>query len=121
MACAMAQISADQCEIFMLLKGATMVAALLTYLDQRCRRLYTTYYDRRWAKYSPGVSLLHHVIQSSLKSGLDIDLMTGEQPYKQRFATFSEPLYTLSSPHKRLEEMGSLARRWEEVAEELVA
>ena len=118
MACAMAQISADQCEIFLLLKGATMVAALLTFVDQRCRRLYTIYYDRHWAKYSPGVSLLHHVIQSSLKSGLDIDLMTGEQPYKQRFATFNEPLYTLGSPHAKLEKMGDATQISGKAAEE---
>lgn len=107
MACAMAQTSGDACEIFTLLNGATIIAALITFIDRRCRRLYATYYNPAWSRYSPGVSLLHHVIQRSLEAGMDVDLMTGEQPYKQRFATCKEPLYTLTASAAMLDEMGS--------------
>jgi CelD/BcsL family acetyltransferase involved in cellulose biosynthesis len=43
--------------------------------------------------YSPGVSLLYIVIRQAQAHGLDFDFMTGEQPYKMRFATEVMPLY----------------------------
>lgn len=107
MACTMAQASGEDCEIFTLLKGNGIIAALVTFRDRdhELRRLYTIYYNKLWARYSPGRSLMQYVIQSSLGAELDVDLMTGEQPYKQRFATFSEPLYTLRATPQMLFEL----------------
>jgi CelD/BcsL family acetyltransferase involved in cellulose biosynthesis len=93
--CQMAANVGDRCEIFSLTSGSAIAAALITFIDGPWRRLYTTYYDARWAKHSPGVSLVNHVIRLSVDAGMDVDLMTGEQPYKQRFATFKEALFTL--------------------------
>ena len=97
----------NRCEIFALTHGSTMVAALITFIDGQFRRLYTTYYDAQWAKASPGVSLVNHVIGLSIDAGMDVDLMTGEQPYKQRFATSKEALFTLSAPASTLREMAA--------------
>jgi CelD/BcsL family acetyltransferase involved in cellulose biosynthesis len=97
MICQMAANVGDRCEIFSLTSGSAIAAALITFIDGPWRRLYTTYYDARWAKHSPGVSLVNHVIRLSVDAGMDVDLMTGEQPYKQRFATFKEALFTLSA------------------------
>ena len=41
------------------------------------------------------MSLVNHVIGLSIEAGMDVDLMTGEHPYKQRFATSNEALFTL--------------------------
>ena len=97
MVCAMAQISGERCEIFTIENGSCLVAALITFIDGACRRMYTIYYDKAWARYSPGVSLLHEVIKTSLNMGVNVDLMTGEQAYKMRFATDKKPLYTLGA------------------------
>jgi len=100
----MAAASGNHCEIFALTHGSTIVAGLITFIDGEWRRLYTTYYDRRWAKYSPGVSLVNYVIGLSVEAGIDLDLMTGEQPYKQRFATSKEALFTLRTSASALRE-----------------
>jgi len=100
----MAAAAGNHCEIFALTHGSTIVAGLITFIDDGWRRLYTTYYDRRWAKYSPGVSLVNYVIGLSVEAGIDVDLMTGEQPYKQRFATTNEALFTLRASASALRE-----------------
>jgi CelD/BcsL family acetyltransferase involved in cellulose biosynthesis len=43
--------------------------------------------------FSPGVTLLYRVIRHAQRRDLDFDFMTGEQPYKMRFATEVVPLY----------------------------
>lgn len=85
-------------EIFTIVKDDELVAAVLTFIDRDVCRFYGTYYDERWAVHSPGVSLLYRVIQQVQARGLDFDLMTGEQPYKMRFASEVVPLYTAHVP-----------------------
>ncbi len=84
---------AHRCEVFTLEHGGTLAAALVTFRDRDFRRFYTTYYDRNWARYSPGVSLLFEIARRSLVEGLSFDLMTGEQPYKLRIAQKAQDLY----------------------------
>jgi CelD/BcsL family acetyltransferase involved in cellulose biosynthesis len=105
MVCEMATVLENGCEIFALIDGSTIVAGLITFIDGDWRRFYTTYYDARWAKFSPGVSLVNHVIGLSLEAGRNVDLMTGEQPYKLRFATSREALFTLHAPAAALRAM----------------
>jgi hypothetical protein len=85
-------------EMFMMERDDELVAAVLTFIDRDVCRFYGTYYDERWAAYSPGVSLLYRVIQQAQARELDFDLMTGEQPYKMRFASEVVPLYTAHVP-----------------------
>jgi len=96
-----AAASPEQCDIFTLESAGDLVAALVTFLDSTpsgyCRRFYTTYFDERWARYSPGLALLHTVSRQSLELGFDCDYMTGEQPYKLRLATSSVPLFKASA------------------------
>src|SRR5438067_13920148 len=75
MVCAMARISDQRCEVFTLENGSCMVAALVTLVDRGCHRMYATYYDKRWAKSSLGVCLLHQVIKMELDNGIVWDLM----------------------------------------------
>src|SRR5437868_8469954 len=77
---------ASRCEIFALEHGSTLAAALVTFRDADWRRFYTIFYDRQWARFSPGVSLLFEIARRSLEQGINVDLMTGEQPYKMRVA-----------------------------------
>lgn len=80
-------------EVFTIELEEELVAAILTFIDGDVCRFYGTYYDERWAKFSPGVSLLYRVIQWAQEHGLDFDFMTGEQAYKKRFASEVVPLY----------------------------
>jgi CelD/BcsL family acetyltransferase involved in cellulose biosynthesis len=91
----------NSCEVFALEHGGTLVAALVTFRDHEFRRFYTAYYDRSWARYSPGVSLLFEIVRRSLEQRLNVDLMTGEQAYKMRIATGRQELFrvTASASH----------------------
>jgi len=98
---AMADTAGKDCEVFTLEQQSTLVAALVTFRDHNWRRFYTTYYSEAWARYSPGLTLLYHVVRESLELGIDCDFMTGAQPYKLRLATNQVPLYRINaSPEK---------------------
>ena len=100
-----AAASASPCDVFTLESAGTLVAAIVTFRDGATRRFYTTFYDRAWAQYSPGVALLFEATRRSLGEGLDCDYMTGEQPHKLRFATSSVPLYRVKASAETLTEI----------------
>lgn len=82
-------------ELHTIEKDDEILAAILTFIDGNVCRFYGTYYDERWAHYSPGVSLLYAAIRAAQQRGLDFDFMTGEQPYKMRFASDVVSLFTV--------------------------
>jgi CelD/BcsL family acetyltransferase involved in cellulose biosynthesis len=90
------------CEIFTYETPGNLIAALLTFRDRSVRRCYTTYFDERWALFSPGQILLFDVVAESLREGLDCDFMTGEYPYKNRLATGMVPLYRVRATAEEL-------------------
>jgi len=100
---AMASTAGLCCNIYTLEHSSSLVAALVTFRDQQWRRFYTTYYSEAWAKYSPGLTLLHHVVNESLAAGLNCDFMTGAQPYKLRLATAEAPLYRVTATPEDLQ------------------
>ena len=85
-------------DLFTLDMDGLPIAALVTFRDGEVRRFYTTYFDARWAKHSPGMVLLYEVTRMTLAEGFDCDYMTGEQPYKLRLATSSVPLSRVVIP-----------------------
>lgn len=97
----------SRCEVFALEHCSTLVAALITFRDGNFRRFYTTYYDRDWARFSPGVSLLFEVSRRSLEQGLSCDLMTGEQAYKVRIAQSAQDLFQVKAGAAELQKMFS--------------
>ena len=105
--CRLADQEADSFDIFTLEKSGEIVSGLVTFRDGAWRRFYTTYFDERWAKLSPGVALLYEVALRSLNAGLHCDFMTGEQPYKMRLATSSVPLFTLRLDQAQMREIAS--------------
>ena len=111
---AMACSAATTCEVYALEEGSVLIAALVTFRDGNWRRFYTTYYNESWARYSPGLTLLHEVVRQSLDGGLDCDFMTGDQPYKRRLATSSTPLYRIHATSGELR--GMLAQSSAQVA-----
>lgn len=92
-------------ELFTLEAGETCIAALVTLREQRWRRFYTIWFDQRWARFSPGISLIFEVTRRSLADGLNCDYMTGEQEYKMRFATSVEALFWIEASMEQLRDM----------------
>ncbi len=104
------------CEIFSLEKDGRVLSALVTFRDRHTRRFYTVFYDPEFAACSPGNILLFEICRRTLEAGLDCDLMTGEQPYKQRLATSAVPLFrveaspeTIAAVARAREHVGGLA------------
>lgn len=97
-------------EIFTLEAGPRLGAALVTLRDGVVRRFYTGWFDAELHKYSPALSLMYEVTRLSLAGGLDCDYMTGEQPYKQRLATTSVPLYRLCATADELRKFAAPPR-----------
>jgi CelD/BcsL family acetyltransferase involved in cellulose biosynthesis len=98
----MAITAQTRCDIFAYESAGGLVAALVTFRDGNVRRFYTTYFDERWAKESPGQVLLFEASAESLREGLECDYMTGEYLYKNRFADGMVPLYEVSATPERL-------------------
>ena len=94
---AVCRAEGSRCEVFALEHGSTLAAALVSFRDVEWRRCYTIFYDHRWARFSPGVCLLFEVARRSLEQGLNVDLMTGEQPYKMRVAQSVKDLFKVSA------------------------
>ncbi|HEU5403884.1 MAG TPA: GNAT family N-acetyltransferase [Terriglobales bacterium] len=94
------------CDIFTYESVGGLVAALVTFRDGNVRRFYTTYFDQRWAKQSPGQVLLFEATADSLREGLECDYMTGEYLYKNRFADEMVPLYQLRATPEQLRAAG---------------
>ena len=93
-------------EIFTLEKDSVMKAAVVTLLDGSCRRFYTGWFSPEYEKHSPALSLIYEVTRLSLACGHDCDYMTGEQPYKNRLATSSVPLYRVRASAEQLDRLG---------------
>ncbi|MBV8281329.1 MAG: GNAT family N-acetyltransferase [Candidatus Eremiobacteraeota bacterium] len=91
---AIAAAEGESCGIFTLEDSTrAIVAALVTFRDGATFRFYTIYYDPAWAAYSPGVALVYEATALCLEQGLSCDYMTGEYPYKLRFANATRRLY----------------------------
>lgn len=97
------RLPVSQCDIFTLETASSLVAALVTFRDRQWRRFYTTYFNPRWARFSPGVTLLFEVTRQSLAEGLHCDYMTGEHPHKSRLATDAVPLYRIHAGAAQLQ------------------
>ena len=103
---AVAALEAEKCQVFTLEDTVgCIVSGLVTFLDAGIRRFYTIYFDPKWAVYSPGVALVFEATALSLEQGLSCDYMTGEYPYKLRFANASRMLYRVEASAAQLSEV----------------
>ena len=94
---AMCEAEDLQPELHVLFSGEELVTAALTFIDRATCHFYGIYFDERWAVYSPGVALLYHLVKQAQSRGLDFDFMTGEQPYKLRFASGIRQLFQVAA------------------------
>jgi CelD/BcsL family acetyltransferase involved in cellulose biosynthesis len=101
----------SQCDIFTLETPSALAAALVTLRDRQWRRFYTTYFDPRWARLSPGITLLFEITRQSLAEGLLCDYMTGEHPHKARLTTQSVPLFRIRADAAQLELASMMMRQ----------
>ncbi len=104
------------CEIFALEKDGQLMSALVTLRDRHTRRFYTVFYDPRFAEYSPGNILLFEISRRTLEQGMDCDLMTGEQGFKQRLATSTVPLFRVDASPEAVALVGRVGEPITEVA-----
>lgn len=103
--CAAAALHRGQCDVYTLEAGGSLAAGLLTFREADTRRFYTIVINPQWAGYSPGNGLLLEVTHAALAEGLTCDYMTGEQPYKLRFATRNVPLYHVEASSESLDRL----------------
>ncbi len=104
------------CQVFSLEKDNRVMSALVTFPDRHTRRFYTVFYDPQFADYSPGNILLFEICRRTLEQGMDCDLMTGEQGFKQRLATFSVPLFRVEASAETVAHVGRVREPITEVA-----
>ena len=97
MVAAMVEHAPEGARLHRLVHDETTVASVLTFSEGQWERFYGIHYDRRWAKYSPGVSLAWWVREQTLAQGRFLDYMTGEQDYKQRLADTATPLFRVAA------------------------
>jgi len=104
---AVAAAEGERCDIFTLETPDDLVAGLVTFREAEWRRFYTIYFDPKWARYSPGAVLIYEATAQSIACGLSCDYMTGEHPYKMRFANSSRPLYRVETNAEQLADITS--------------
>jgi hypothetical protein len=104
---AMVETCAEGCELLALEQDQELVAGVLSFRDRDWRRFYGTYYSLGWADFSPGVTLVNRLLENTMREGLHLDLMTGEQSYKLRLARDIVPLSRVSASAARLAELAN--------------
>lgn len=73
------------------------IACELAFQNGKDYCLHNTSYVPEFSEFSPGRHLLLDSLQKSLDSGMSrFDFMQGNQEYKQKIGTHSEPVYTVS-------------------------
>ena len=70
-----------------------LMSGLLCWRFNSTRYAYMISYDPELAQLSPGILLLFAVVRLTMSAGLYFDFLTGEQAFKQRFATHRETLW----------------------------
>lgn len=70
-------------------------AGLLTFLLPPVRYGYLLAFAAEMAAASPGITLLYFALRATVRAGMDFDFLTGEQPYKLRFANAARRLLQL--------------------------
>ncbi|MGH9486883.1 MAG: GNAT family N-acetyltransferase [Terriglobales bacterium] len=79
-------------ELWELRRGTRPLAALLCWISPTTRYAYTISYDAAAAALSPGVLALYALLRHTMREGREFNFLTGEQAFKQRFATRTEQL-----------------------------
>lgn len=79
-------------ELWQLRRRGDVVAGLLCWLTPQVRYAYTIAYHPEAAAISPGILALYALLRHTRREGRAFNFLTGEQTFKQRFATAREEL-----------------------------
>ncbi|MGH9476247.1 MAG: GNAT family N-acetyltransferase [Terriglobales bacterium] len=90
-----AQIS----ELWQLRRRGEALAGLLCWRTPQLRYAYTIGYEPAVAELSPGILALYALLRHTMREGLGFNFLTGEQAFKLRFASRSEPLLRFQTDH----------------------
>lgn len=78
--------------------GGRCAAGFLTWRGTGVRYGYLLAFAPEFARFSPGVLLLYHVLRECQREGREMDFLTGDQPFKLRFAAGRRDLFHLRLP-----------------------
>lgn len=70
-----------------------LAAGFLTWAAPRARYGYLLAFAPEFARHSPAILLLYHVLRESMREGLEMDFLTGDQSFKLRFADSQRRLF----------------------------
>lgn len=94
-------IGDDHVRLYVMLHEENAIAAYYTLVNNNTVYAYIGGFDPQRSEYSPGSLLLFHIIEDSLKRGVDcIDFLRGYEPYKNHW----RPLFRVNSRIQILKE-----------------
>lgn len=79
-------------ELWAYRRDGRSAAGLVTFLLPPVRYGYLLAFAAEMASASPGITLLYFVLRATIGEGMDFDFLTGEQPFKLRFANAARRL-----------------------------
>ncbi|MGH9413212.1 MAG: GNAT family N-acetyltransferase [Terriglobales bacterium] len=96
---AMVEHEAHTAELWQLRRAGAVLAGLLCWRTSRLRYAYTIAYDPAAAALSPGILALYALLRQTMREGRIFSFLTGEQAFKQRFATQCDRLLRYQNDH----------------------
>jgi CelD/BcsL family acetyltransferase involved in cellulose biosynthesis len=79
-------------ELWALSQQGEWMSGFLTWSTEHTRYGYSLSFAPEFARFSPGVLLLYGCLRQTMADGRRMDLLTGEQPFKMRFADRVSPV-----------------------------
>ena len=105
---------AGMLRIFVLERDGKVIAISMNFVEGRSLRAFVTAYDPTFQHGSPGMVLMMDYIRWAFDNGLDeVDFLTGDEDFKNRFANEAVPLASIAGAGSAL---GHLAMLADEVA-----
>ena len=76
----------DKCRIFAITRGDEIIAADLCFFNKNILQWYVGTYNKKYARYSPGILLKEFVVRMAYDNGLNYDMLRGFGRHKSYFA-----------------------------------
>ena len=109
---ALAQVlhEAGMLRVFVLEKDGRAIAISMNFIEGRSLRAFVTAYDPTFHQGSPGMVLMMDYIRWAFDHGLDeVDFLTGDEDFKNRFANEAVPLASIAGAGSPLGHVAMLA------------
>lgn len=100
----------DKCRIFAITRGQEIIAADLCYFNRKIVQWYVGTYNKKYAKYSPGILLKEFAIETAYSNGLNYDMLRGFGRHKSYFANSVDYATTYRIPRTIAGHLYSLLR-----------